>query len=163
MPKADHEPNILPSVLDRLLDDDPGVSREPPSARYSNVRKLKNSVARDLEAMLNTRQETLTELSSDFTETSRSLLTYGLPDFTAFNLMSQTDRTRIRRALEQTIASFEPRLKRVRVNLEAPRQNDRSIRFRVEALLPLDPAPEVVTFDTVLQLHTQQYVVKGQS
>lgn len=163
MPKADHEPNILPSLLDRLLDDEPDVSREPASSRYANVRELKNAVARDLEAMLNTRRETLEDLSSDFTEANRSLLTYGLPDFTAFNLMSQTDRTRIRRALEQTIAAFEPRLKRVRVNLEPPRQNDRSVRFRVEALLPLDPAPEVVTFDTVLQLHTQQYVVQGKN
>jgi len=36
------------------------------------------------------------------------------------------------------------------------------VHFRIDALLRLDPAPEPVTFDTVLQLGTQQYVVKGQ-
>jgi type VI secretion system protein ImpF len=36
------------------------------------------------------------------------------------------------------------------------------LRFRIDALLRVDPAPEPVTFDAVLQLNTQQYLVKGQ-
>ena len=85
MPRPEHEPNLLPSVLDRLLDDRPGVASEPVASRAQNLRALKKSVARDLEALLNTRQEALEPLPEEFTELGRSILTYGLPDFTRCN------------------------------------------------------------------------------
>jgi type VI secretion system protein ImpF len=162
MPKSDHELHIVPSILDRLLDDEPEVSREALPNRFQNVFQLKRAVARDLEALLNTRQEILEEVPSEFTEVSRSLVTYGLPDFSSFSLLNINDRNRIRRALEQAIATFEPRFERVRVNLDPPREQDRTLRFRIEALLRLEPAPEPVTFDAVLRLNTQEYVVQGQ-
>jgi type VI secretion system protein ImpF len=161
MPRVDNELSILPSVLDRLLDDEPGTEREPIPNRFQNLRELKKAVTRDLEDLLNTRQEMLEELPSEFAEVSRSLVSYGLPDFTSFSLLSKHDRNRIRRALEQAITTFEPRLARVSVTLEPPRENDRALRFHIEALLRLEPAPELVTFDAVLQLTTQRYVVQG--
>ncbi len=63
---ANNEIGIVPSLLDRLLDDDPGNSREPITSRLQNLRALENSVARDLEALLNTKQETLQDLPSEF-------------------------------------------------------------------------------------------------
>jgi type VI secretion system protein ImpF len=48
------------------------------------------------------------------------------------------------------------------VSLDTPRNDDRGLRFRIDAFLRVDPAPEAVTFDAVLQLNTQQYVVQGQ-
>ena len=161
MPRFDNELSILPSVLDRLLDDEPGTGREPIPNRFQNLRELKNAVTRDLEDLLNTRQEILEDLPSEFAEVSRSLVSYGLPDFTSFSLLSKHDRNRIRRAVEQAIANFEPRLARVNVTLEPPRDNDRALRFHIEALLRLEPAPELVTFDAVLQLTTQKYVIQG--
>jgi type VI secretion system protein ImpF len=161
MPKSDYE-SIVPSILDRLMDDEPEVAREPLPNRFQNLFQLKKSVARDLEALLNTRQEILAEVSPEFIEVSRSLVTYGLPDFSSSSVLSTNDRNRIRRALEQAVATFEPRLERVRVHLEAPRDQDRTLRFRIEALLRVEPAPEPVTFDAVLRLNTQQYVVQGQ-
>ena len=161
MARADYKTSIVPSILDRLLDDAPGVSHEPVTGRFQSVRELERAVARDLEALLNTRQETLEELPSEFEEVNRSLVAYGLPDFTSLSLMSPDDRNRIRRAVEQAIAAFEPRLQRVHVTLEAPREHDRGLRFRIDALLRVEPAPEPVTFDAVLQLNTQEYVVQG--
>ncbi len=161
MPRADREPSNVASILDRLLDDQPGVSQEATPYRSQNVRQLKKSVARDLEALLNTRREALDDIPSEFTEVNRSLLIYGLPDFTSYSLLGQQDRARVRRALEETIVHFEPRLQRVRVTLEPPREEDRILRFRVDALLRMDPAPEVVTFDTMLQMITQAYVVQS--
>ena len=99
-------------------------------------------------------------LPSEFKEVSRSLLTYGLPDFTSFSLLTQEDRLRIRRSVEDAINRFEPRLLRVRVALEAPREHDRGLRFRIDAFLRVDPSPEPVTFDAVLQMNTQQYVIQ---
>jgi type VI secretion system protein ImpF len=161
MPKSAYE-SIVPSILDRLMDDEPEVSREPLPNRFQNLSQLKKAVARDLEALLNTRQEILEEVSPEFIEVSRSLVTYGLPDFSSSSVLNTNDRNRIRRALEQAVATFEPRFERVRVNLESPRDQDRTLRFRIEALLRVEPASEPVTFDAVLRLNTQQYVVQGQ-
>ena len=80
--------HIVPSILDRLLDDEPEVSREPLPNRFQNLSQLKKAVARDLEALLNTRQEILEELPPEFTEVSRSLITYGLPDFSSLSLLN---------------------------------------------------------------------------
>ena len=161
MPSSNSEVRTHPSILDRLLDDEPEVPREPLHQRFQGVRQLQRAVTRDLEALLNTRQEQLTALPAACSEVQRSLLTYGLPDFTAWSLLSPADRQRLRRALEQAIASGEPRLTRVQVNLEPPRENERVVRFRIEALLRVEPAPEPVSFDAVLQLHTLEYVVRG--
>lgn len=125
------------------------------------IRELKRAVARDLEALLNTRQEALDEVPESLSEVRRSLVTYGLPDFSAASLQSLRDRTRIRRALEDTIAAFEPRLDRVRIELEESEGGERSMRFRVEGWLRLEPTPEPVAFDTVLQLTTREYTVQG--
>jgi type VI secretion system protein ImpF len=163
MAKLDSTVDIVPSVLDRLLDDEPNVSSEPLTSRVQDLRAMERAVARDVEALLNSRQEALEELPAEFVEVNRSLVTYGLPDLTSLSLLNKDDRNRIRRAVEQAIIQFEPRLLRVRVALEAPREHDRGLRFRIDALLRVDPAPEPVTFDAVLQLNTQQYVVQREN
>jgi len=82
------------------------------------------------------------------------LRTYGLPDFTALSLTNPQDRQRIRWALEQAVAVFEPRLDRVRVTVETPQQHEQALRLRVEALLRMEPAPIPVAFDaTLLKTH----------
>jgi type VI secretion system protein ImpF len=162
MPRSDHESQFVPSLLDRLLNEELRASRELLHNRFYNLRQLKQAVARDLEALLNTRQEALEELQSEFVEARRSLLIYGLPDFTAFNPLSDNDRYQIQQVLEQAIATFEPRLVRVRVTLQPWHAQERALRFRVEALLRVDPAPEQITFDAVLRLHTQEYIIQGQ-
>lgn len=154
--------DLLPSLLDRLIDDEPDNSEEPLGHRFQDLGDLKRSVARDLEALLNTRREALDDLPVEFTEVNRSLLVYGLPDFTSFNLLG-SQRDRLRRAIESTISTFEPRLDRLRVTVENPKANDRALRFKVEGLLKIEPAPEPVAFDTVLHLTTQEYRVQEQN
>lgn len=161
MARIDQKIGIVPSILDRLLDNEPANSREPVTNHFQSFRSLEASVARDLELLLNTKQEALDEVPAEFAEVSRSLVTYGLPDFTVYSLDSIDDRRRILRAVEQVIANFEPRLLNVRVAIEPPRDHDRGLRFRIEALLRVDPAPEPVTFDAMLQLSTQEYVIHG--
>jgi type VI secretion system protein ImpF len=157
MPRVDDEIRATPSLLDRLVDDpdDRAVDN-----RYA-LRDLKRAVARDLEALLNTRRELLENLPSDYSEVSRSLLTYGLPDFSALNLVNHGDRMRIRRMLEEAIAEGEPRLERVRVSVDDPRPFDRGLRFHIEAMLKVEPVPEPVTFDAVLQFATQECRLEG--
>jgi type VI secretion system protein ImpF len=113
--------------------------------------------------MLNTRQESLTQLTNEFAELQSSLLSYGLPDVTSYSLDSLEDKNQVRRAVEDTVAAFEPRLEQIRVTLQHGRDTDRGLNFRIDAMLRVDPAPEPVTFDAILELDTHQYVVRGQS
>ena len=163
MPILGNDTKVVASILDRLIDDDPAAASEALPIRLQNLQQLKASVARDLEALLNTRQEVFNQNAADFPEVDRSIVTYGLPDFSAFNLRSQRDRQTVHRAVENAISKFEPRLTDVRVSIEPLKEHDRNVRFRVDALLKMDPALTPVSFDTVLRLNTQEYVVEGQS
>ena len=44
--------------------------------------------------------------------------------------------------------------------MQDPEPGERVVRFRVEGWLRIQPAPEPVAFDTVLQLTTRDYVVQ---
>ncbi len=149
------------SVLDRLIDDDPRNSREVPPARAQSVRMLRDAVRRDLEWLLNTRQVAVTP-DEGLRELNRSMYLYGLPDFTGYSLASPGDEARLIRQLQSALKVFEPRLAKVRlVPLEPVVAKTRTFRFRIEALLLMDPAPEHISFDTVLQLTTSQYEVQN--
>lgn len=145
------------SLIERLSnerDDEPRRAGE-----YASAFDLRDAVSRDLEEMLNTRSEGARLLGGAFPECRSSLLTYGIPDFSSYGMIGPQDRDRIRRGLEQAIALHERRLSRVRVALEPPREFERALRFRVDALLSLGPECEKVRFDAVLQLATQVYAV----
>ena len=62
--------------------------------------------------------------------------------------------------LEQAIRVFEPRLEDPVVTLEPLDGIERVMRFRIDARLKVEPAPEPVTFDTVLQLGSGQILVQ---
>jgi type VI secretion system protein ImpF len=168
MAQADGNRPVKQSLLQRLIveKNDPGNARDPLITRAESLRQLKASVELDLEALLNTRQEVLEELPSELKELGRSLVVYGLPDFTSWSLLNTTDRDRIHREVEQAIAIFEPRLQRVKVTAETATetrpQSERRLRFRIDAHLRVDPAPEPVSFDGWLLLNTQEYRFKGQ-
>ncbi len=136
-------------------------TRRVQAVSYS-LRELKESVSRDMEALLNTRRELFEELPSAFKEVSGSLLCYGLPDFTAMDLMNHKDRKQINRTIEQAVTMFEPRLRAVKVTVLNPSGLDQALHFRIEAMLQVDPEPEAVRFDAVLQLSTAKYEVAGE-
>src|SRR5258706_10071572 len=146
-------PEITQSLTDRLTSADPKLTPE---------RQLKASLRRDLEWLLNTRRIVVPPPES-LLELNRSLYVYGLPDFSSYSLNSPKDRNRLVRALETTIAIFEPRLVDVKVTpMEMTGTTARIMRFQIEGLLLMDPAPEQVSFDTVLQLTSGQDQVKGE-
>ncbi len=161
MARFDNEIRITLTVLDRLIDEEPNVSSEAPATRQKSLRQLKAAVRRDLEWLLNTRQM-VDGVPPDLKETTRSLATYGLPDFTSYSIKSPSERNRVRRALESAISTFEPRLEDVTVSLDPMHETERIIRFRVDGRLKVDPVPEPITFDTVLQLGSGQYLVQGE-
>ena len=114
------------SVLDRLLDADPKRPSEAPPTPAQSLRELKASLRRDIEWLLNTRQ-TPQEAPPDSAELQRSLHVYGLPDISSMSLHSRQDYNRLVRAMETALATFEPRLRGIRVTL-APSSATISVR-----------------------------------
>ncbi len=161
MARTDNEVRVTISVLDRLIDYEPEISRESVASRQKSLRQLKQSVKRDLEWLLNTRQ-VVGGIPAELTEVNDSLAAYGLPDFTAVSIKSPAEQNRIRREIEMAIAIFEPRLSDVSVYIEPMSETERMLRFRIDARLLVDPAPEPVTFDTALQISSGQYVIQGE-
>ena len=161
MARREAEDVVTQSVLERLIDLDPSQPSDPPMSRAKSVEKLKASLRRDLEWLLNTRQIP-GGVPATFRELENSLYGYGLPDVSSFNANSSRDRSRLIRMLEDTIARFEPRLAGVKATLvDSGSGVGRQLRFQIEGLLLMDPSPEHVSFDTVLQLASGEYQVKG--
>ena len=159
MPRPDAEQPLVPSVLDRLVDLEPRVSTEPPASRPRTLARLKESVKRDLEWLLNTKQTP--EAPSGLDELDASSWSYGLPDLSTAGMSSVKDRERLRLTIESAIRRFEPRLQGVEVTPVEARTADRSIRFRIDAMLRVEPAPEPVTFDSMFQLATRVFQVRS--
>src|SRR5438132_410989 len=98
MAKIRADQPLIPSVLDRLLDFEPDVSREAQRSRNQVLRELKLSVRRDLENLLNTKTRCLT-WPPHLEELKQSLVNYGIPDFTSASMGSPRDREEFCRLL----------------------------------------------------------------
>jgi type VI secretion system protein ImpF len=160
MARFDNEITITPSVLDRLLDDRPDQTSEARGTRQTNLRLLKQAVKRDLEWLLNTRSDA-NGVPEGLDEVRSSLATFGLPDLSSWNVKHPEEQQGLRRALEDVVRRFEPRLEGVEVTLDTVSETDRSVRFRIDARLRVEPTPEPVTIDSMLQLGNGEFVVKG--
>ena len=164
MPRWEAEQTVTQSMLDRLIDRDPGTPSEPALTRAASVRQLRASLRRDLEWLLNTRRIP-DAAGAEFEYLERSLYNYGLPDISSLHWSSSKDRNRLAHMIETAIAHYEPRMDRVRViALDASGGGSvQVLRFQIEGMLKMDPAPEHISFDTVLQLSSGEYQVKGES
>lgn len=163
MSKIHEDQALVPSVLDRLLDDDPQRATEPAKSRNQLLREMKVSVGRDLENLLNTRWR-CTHWPPDLEDLEASLLNYGIPDFSGSNMGSAERREELRRIVEQVIRKFEPRFKTVSVKrLESSDDTDRRLRLRIDALLYADPAPEPVVFDSQLEPVSGTFAIAGEA
>ena len=160
MSRFDNEIRVRPSVLDRLIDYEPEYSREAAPSRAKNLRMLKQSVRRDLEWLLNTRSTP--NVPPDLKEVQSSIVVFGLPDMTTLSAKSPADKVRLRRSVERVLEAFEPRLEGVVVTVDPEPGPGLSLKFRIDARLKVDPAPEPVSFDTLLQIGSGEFRVKGE-
>ncbi len=155
MPPPQPKRGLQPSILDRLID--PESAGTAILSGYT-VEKMYAAVLRDLEDLLNT-IHTARDIPAEFSELRDSVVSYGLPDLASLEAISPNQRTAIGESIRKAIARFEPRLRAVRVMLL--KQEDlvqMSLRFRIDARLAVDPAPEVA-FDTILEVGTGKYLV----
>ncbi|MYM87606.1 type VI secretion system baseplate subunit TssE [Duganella sp. BJB1802] len=149
---------FTPGLFDRLMDMPVNGASNGTVSRLS-IEDLKDSVARDLEALLNTRTVIPEELLKRYPECGRSIVTYGLNDFAGLSLSSTDDRAYICRCLEKAIARHEPRLRNVQASLELRADSINRLNFAITALLVVSSAHEPVNFDAVLQPSSLHYTI----
>ena len=151
MARLDKKKKLRPSILDRLIDNDPNNQAEVDLDQHQKLKQLRQSVRRDLENLLNTRMRVV-EPDDEFIHLKHSLLNYGLPDLATVNISSVDKRREFVQHLERLLLDFEPRFKTVSVNYQENTDTvDRTLRFRIDATLYADPSPEVVIFDSILE------------
>lgn len=149
MARGESRDAVLPSVLDRLLDDEPDETRERAKSPAQQLRELRAGVLRDVTNLLNTRRR-VPVLPPGLPELAPSVVDYGLLDFVGAELSSAPQREAFRRSVEEALRRYEPRFKSVRVHLLVNAEaRDRTLRFRVDALLHADPVPEPMLFDSI--------------
>jgi len=152
MPRWEPEQTVTQSIVERLIDLEPISGVESPPTRAQSLRQLKAGLRRDLEWLLNTRR-TPDPAGDEYRETSKSLFNYGLPDITSVNWENERDRGRLARF-------HRGRGPHLRAQNRPPQGGAYQDRFRVAARPAVSdrgpardgPAPEHVSFDTVLQL-----------
>ncbi len=157
--RKDQRPG-LPSVLDRLIDQDPERSGEQAMTLKQMGEALKDAVRRDLEDLLNTRRRPFS-LPDGLDELERSSFQFGIPDFSGANMSSLERRRRYLKGIEELIRTHEPRFSSVRVVPVDERRNaERSLHFRIEAVLRTEPMPESVLYDSHVDVLTRSFRIQ---
>ncbi len=150
---------FTPGLFDRLSDDGgrPGPAGASPTW---TLEQLKDAVARDLEALLNTRTAIADHVLLPFPESGNSLVNYGLIDFAGMCMASEDDRRSICAAVKRAIERHEPRLHTVSAALRVHGAGLNRVDFVITAMLKVQSAVAPVHFDAVLEPSTQQYLIR---
>ena len=157
MAREEGDQRLQLSILDRLIDDAPEDAQDRPLSRGQALRSLRESVRRDLENLLNSRQR-CRSWPAEFGELDTSLLNYGIPDFTGSDFALNQRHEGFRHIIETMLKRYEPRFRRVRVVLLNDDEGvDRTMRLRIEALMQVEPAPEPIVFDSQIDPATGNF------
>jgi type VI secretion system protein ImpF len=149
---------LQPSLLDRLTDEEPEAKEEARDKRVLSMRRLRESVLRDLGWLLNSSNlSSAVEDLEDYPLVARSVINYGLPDL-AGESASGIDATKVERMLRQAIWDFEPRILRntvkIRSVIDRDQMNRNAVAFVIEGDLWAQPVPLRLYLKTELDLES---------
>lgn len=146
---------LQPSLLDRLADDEPGVTQESRDRRVLSVQRLREVVLRDLTWLLNAVNLTAVNDLEDYPAVERSVLNYGLPDM-AGHTVSGVDLMELEQLLRRAIIEFEPRILRdtlsVKLLFNESEMNHNAMTFEIQGDLWAQPVPLHMYLRTELDL-----------
>jgi type VI secretion system protein ImpF len=161
MPSDRQPARAQSSLLDRLMDDRPEQMRDRPRTASETVSELRKAVRRDVEALLNARRP-WRSVPDRYPVLRQSPLGYGIADFTAGAFNDPKQQEKLREEIETAIRRFEPRLSHIQVQLfDDPMPLKATLALRIEAQLQVDPTPEPVSFDTMIDTTTADVVLRS--
>lgn len=142
------------------MDTEPRVPRDREVSWDEGVERFRMGLLRDLEWILNTRR-TIHAAGAAHPEVRDSAYNFGLPDITSMSGDDPGSRQLLLSEVQEVLKVFEPRLEATRVVLRTDDTGSgRQVRFTIEGMLRLDPSPERVAFDTVLEVGSGQFRVR---
>lgn len=155
------DPNrkVRASLLDRLLDDAPDSGPEKPPLRTQPRNRFAISLVRDLGLLLNTRSTKRFDVGKD--AGTRSVLDYGVDDYTHMSPQSEPDRRTIEKHVREAITAFEPRLVNPKIRCEPVEGHHRQCVLRISAWLWAETTREPVSFSIMLDLQEGEARVYG--
>ncbi|MBY5419843.1 type VI secretion system baseplate subunit TssE [Rhizobium johnstonii] len=149
------------SILDRLIDEAPDRTVDPPMSFVDQVRDVREAIRRDLEALLNTRRCPATPPAA-LSELRDALVSYGVDGVVSANLMTDQAKLKLAQAIERRIALFETRLSDVRVTiLKSRTMTERALRMRIQATFRLHEGMPPISFESTIDPSTQRFLVEA--
>ena len=134
--------------MDRLIDDDPQQRLETQKPFGAILKEIKINIRRDLENLLNTRLYRQHALDN-YSELDKSIVNYGLPDFSRVQFDSEDDREQFRWLVQSIITKYEPRFQRVDVEISPTGEGyERTLYLKISAVLMVEPDPVPLIFDS---------------
>jgi type VI secretion system protein ImpF len=161
MAKQNLKQPVLASLLDRLIDETP--NRRTASSSRSRAQQLTilcQSVRRDLEKLLNTRQRCIS-WPDEWTALNTSLVDYGIADFMGSGLDTEAAQQAFCIKLTEIIQRYDPRFKEIEVLLSNTEEEviTRTLRLRIKGLLHAEPVPEPIILDSILEPDSRTFTV----
>jgi type VI secretion system protein ImpF len=152
---------LQPSLLDRLRDDNPDRTTDTLDERVMSLRRLRDSVLRDLEWLLNTGCLEESEALDEYPEVKKSVLNYGIPNLSGA-WASTKDTTTVEREIKEAIINFEPRILpgalKVTVVINDEEMNANTMMFEIQGELWWQPLPERFYLRTTLDLELGKFL-----
>ncbi|MEM8515353.1 type VI secretion system protein ImpF [Massilia sp. MP_M2] len=147
------------SVWDRLIAPIPACAtgRRP---LQLTLAQYKLAIARDLEALLNTRVALTPEELATYPACRESIVNFGLADFAQLCLTSSSDRKKICDLLTAAIVRNEPRLAQVRARLVEDAGRVNRLSFAISGQLRTLANDDRVQFDILLEPSSLQYAIR---
>lgn len=146
---------LQPSLLDRLIDDEPEKNQESREQRVLSIRQLRECVRRDLSWLFNATNLATARNLAAYPLTAHSVLNYGLPELSGHSL-SNFDVARLEQQLKQIIIDFEPRILphsiAVRLYVDEQRMDNNALAFEIEGELWAQPVPQQLYLKTEIDL-----------
>jgi len=131
-----------------LFDHEPRRREETQPRRVLMRERLIESIQIELSRLLNTRcSTTMAGLEGQ----ERTVMNYGLPDFTTLNPTSDGDRQRLARLIVEAVRAYEPRLRNPLVDVKADPRNGRMLRVTLDGVLVIENLSEPVSFPLVIE------------
>lgn len=109
MAELKSQERLQPSLLDRLIDDDPTSKHETDDKRTLTKQALRQAVLRDLSWLLNATGHGPPMDEKQFPNAYRSVLNFGVPTMSG-QFASTMQRASMEQTLRQAIVNFEPRI-----------------------------------------------------
>lgn len=152
--------SFSPGLFDRLAEGDEQALLPRSRRNAQALDACRQSITRDLVALLNTRSGVAQHALAPYPAVSGSVFNYGLIDFAGMCMTSDTDQQQICTAVRRTIERHEPRLHKVEVNLRPKKGTVNRVEFVITAQLKNGSGQEALSFNAVFRPSLQQYSIE---